>query len=668
MNVTLKEISDFLNLNPQYKNQVEVQTRFGYKKIENAGITAFDSTIGLFTESGKRIKTSPDHLMLSRNLEWVKSKELNVGDFLYSKDGVEIISKIRYNKTKQNLYDLQVAEVKEFYANDLVSHNSSFYEALFFGLYGKSFRKVNKEGLINTTNGKNTLVEVELIADGKPVKIVRGIKPNTFEIYLNGVLKNQDASVWDYQGWLESTVLRMDERTFRQLVILGSTSFVPFMSLKTWERRAVIEDILSLGVYSQMLNVVKKKSTETNQTREDTSRAIENKRVQLAAFNRSLKDIESVISASAAGYTEKIEQNLNSIQILEESKEKLGQKFENEHVNKTNSEIDKLEGLINRSDKILHTLESALRKVDNDIAFFDDHDHCPTCHQEIQESFKVGIVEKAKNEKLAKVLAVGSLTEHRKEFNSQLIELRKFMADYSETQYKIKTCNTQIKSLTSENAHLQKKVDEIANMNQSKLDEIKEAVEECNAKIESFLNSMNTIIEQLNDMSELDGLLRDSGVKAKIIAEHIPIINLLVKKYLEILDFPVQMTFNEDFSEIIRSRFNEEFSYGNLSNGERMRIDLALLFTWREITRLSNSASCNLLILDEIGDSSLDADGFDAFMKILTSDKENQSVVVISHKPYGISNQVDQIIEISKSDGFSRISKVTTSVPEEMMV
>ena len=548
------------------------------------------------------------------------------------------------------------------------SGKSSYYEALYFGLYGKSFRKVNKDGLINTTNGKNTLVEVELLADGKPIKIVRGIRPNTFEIYINGILKNQDASVWDYQGWLESTVLRMDERTFRQLVILGSTSFVPFMSLKTWERRAVIEDILSLGVYSQMLNVVKKKTSETNQTREDTSRAIENKRVQLAAFNRSLKDLESVISTSASGYTEKIQQNSESIQELIKTKERLEQEFQDDHVASTTAEIDKLEALINRSDKLLHTLESALRKVDVDIAFFDDHDHCPTCHQEIHESFKAEIVEKAKSEKLAKTSALDSLTDHKKEFNSQLFELRKFMSDYADTQNKIRTCNTQIKALGSENAHFQKKVDEIANTNQSKLDEIKSLIQECNEKIESFLNSMNTIIEQINDMSDLDGLLRDSGVKSKIIAEHIPIINLLVKKYLDILDFPVQMTFNEDFSEVIRSRFNEEFSYGNLSNGEKMRIDLALLFTWREITRLSNSASCNLLILDEIGDSSLDADGFDAFMKILTSDKENQSVVVISHKPYGISNQVDQIIEISKSDGFSKISKVTVVEPEEMMV
>jgi DNA repair exonuclease SbcCD ATPase subunit len=260
---------------------------------------------------------------------------------------------------------------------------SAFYEALYFGLYGKPFRKINKDGLINTTNGKNTVVEVELLADGKPVKIVRGIRPNTFEIYLNGVLKNQDASVWDYQGWLESTVLRMDERTFRQLVILGSTSFVPFMSLKTWERRSVIEDILSLGVYSQMLNVVKKKTGEANQTREDTSRAIENKRVQLTSLKRSLKDLDSVITTSASGYQEKIDHNNQLKTEAEAERQGVFEDLQEDGAAKTAAEIEKFNNLLSRTDKILTTLEATVTKADRDFAFFHDNDTCPTCSQDI---------------------------------------------------------------------------------------------------------------------------------------------------------------------------------------------------------------------------------------------------------------------------------------------
>lgn len=546
---------------------------------------------------------------------------------------------------------------------------STFYEALYFGLYGKPFRKINKDGLINTTNGKQTVVEIELIADGKPIKIVRGIKPGIFEIYLNGVLKNQDASAWDYQGWLESTILRMDERTFKQLVILGSTSFVPFMNLKTWERRSVIEDILSLGVYSQMLSIVKKRTGEIAQIKEDTSRAIDGKKIQLAALSRSLKDLTDVINTSASGYVEQLDSTKQKLVELEEKKAYEISCLTPEVQRKMDRENSaKLAEQKARSDKLIHLMTSSLGKINADIKFFSDNDVCPTCHQPIDEAFRDGAIEKSRKEIEEKNEAVLKLKAYKEDYTEQLELIQTFINSWQKSEQEIISLDRSIASHKNEIKFLESKIQEISGLNRAKVTELEESSKEISAKIVSFSISMDKILQEISDFMELENLFKDTGVKSKIIAEHIPIINALVKKYLEILDFPVQMTFNDDFSEVIRSRFNEEFSYGNLSSGEKMRIDLALLFTWREITRLSNSASCNLLILDEVGDSSLDADGFDSFMKILSADKASQSVVVISHKAYGISGFVDQIIEISKADGFSKISKATANEPDEMIV
>lgn len=544
---------------------------------------------------------------------------------------------------------------------------STFYEALFFGLYGKPFRKINKDGLVNTTNGKQTLVEVELVADDKQVKVVRGIRPNTFEIYINGVLKNQEASAWDYQGWFEETILRMDERTFRQLVILGSSSFVPFMALKTWERRQVVEDVLSLGIYSQMLQVVKKRTAEVQQIKEDTARAIDHQKIEIRAATKALDDLKKLMEVSASGYYLKreecvvqIERKQNEIKTLTEENPDIGVGIE------VMSRLEQIESTFNRSKMIYDSLSNVIEKLNSEELFFSQNDTCPTCHQTIGEEFRADAIEKVRSKIDERIEAKSKLEETSANLHSQLLELRNRIGVIRSVEEKIRSAHTWISNLKKEIKFLDSKIKEIENANTDQVSVNQREIDEANKKINSFIKSIESQLQLLDDLSDLDSFLRDGGVKAKIIAEHLPIINALIKKYLEILDFPVQMTFADDFSEVIRSRFKEEFSYGNLSNGEKMRIDLALLFTWREITRISNSASCNLLILDEIGDSSLDADGFEAFMKILKADRDNQSVVVISHKPYGVSNQVDRIIEISKADGFSKIVKCLDNDPEEM--
>lgn len=544
---------------------------------------------------------------------------------------------------------------------------STFYEALFFGLYGKPFRKINKEGLINTTNGKQTLVEVDLIADEKQVKVIRGIRPNTFEIYINGVLKNQEASAWDYQGWFEETVLRMDERTFRQLVILGSTSFVPFMALRTWERRQVVEDVLCLGVYSQMLQVVKKKSAEVQQIKEDTSRAIEHQRIEIKAATKALDDLKKLMEMSSSGYYLKKSECLSDIETKEKRiSEILKSNPDLDNRTPLISKFNELEVLVSRSNSIYSSLSAAIDKFHGEEEFFGENDTCPTCHQSIESEYKASVVEQLQIKIRERTEAKNKLFETAQDFQEKLNDVKNQIELLRVAEAEIQAAKSWIKTMQKEIAFLDGKIKEIESANTDHVEINQREIDEATKKIEGFVKSIEGQLQLLDDLSDLDSFLRDGGVKAKIIAEHLPIINALIKKYLEVLDFPVQMTFADDFSEIIRSRFKEEFSYGNLSNGEKMRIDLALLFTWREITRISNSASCNLLILDEIGDSSLDSDGFEAFMKILKADRDRQSVVVISHKPYGVSNQVDRIIEISKADGFSKIVKMQDNEPEEM--
>lgn len=545
---------------------------------------------------------------------------------------------------------------------------SCFYEALFFGLYGKPFRKITKDGLVNTTNGKNTLVEIELETEDKIVKIVRGIKPTVFEIYVNGVLKNQEASSWDYQSWLEETILRMDERTFRQIVVLGSTSFVPFMALRTGERRAVVEDILSLGVYSTMLNLVKQRVSVLRQQAQDTQHAVKSQNIALSSFQRSLKDLADVVSVSSSGYREKKVKVVEQVSSIEQEKKEIKKSLEVIDWSSIQSQSLLLSDRINKAQQIKFSLEDSIRKIGTEVKFFEENDNCPTCHQPIDSKFKEDFVKKSSGTSSKKKEGLLQLIKTIEDLNSQHSQYSSSLKEIQTLTDKLKTIESNQLSLSKEIDFLEKKIAEIEGVNQSKIDELNAAIEDCNKKIKSFTSSLTEFTVALEDFEIMDGLLRDSGIKAKIIAERLPVINTLIKKYLEILDFPVHMTFNEDFSEVIRSRFKEEFYYGNLSAGEKMRIDLALLFTWREITRLSNSTACNLLILDEIGDSSLDSDGFESFMKILMAEKDNQSVVVISHKPYGFSNQVDRIIEVSKSDGFSKITKLTENEPEEVLL
>ena len=530
---------------------------------------------------------------------------------------------------------------------------STILDALCFSLFGKPFRNINKGQLVNSINGKGCVVTIEFSIGPRNYKIVRGIKPNIFEIYLNDELINQDAASRDYQKILEQQILKLNYKTFTQVVILGSASFVPFMQLPSGQRRDVIEDILDIRIFSTMNQILKEKAQETK----DAIQKIEN---EIAAAKTKVEAQTTIIKTISEAKADSI----RSIQTkISNSTEEIG---------RTQSEIDviigeitTLKNKIKDKDKIKEDLTKAgqlqqrlLQKVEtceHHMGFFGEHDVCPSCNQDISEEYKESIL-KDLNEKLSEQNGkVDELNQVLTKLQEKLSAVNEIVQQIADKNIELSTKNSSITLLNRQISEAELEIERLkadtTNVDEEKA-KLKQLAQDAVAKI----NQKTTLQEQRNLEEVANILLKDTGIKTAIIREYLPIMNKLINKYLNAMDAYIHFELDESFNEIVKSRHRDEFTYASFSEGEKMRIDLAILFTWRQIAKMKNSVNTNLLLLDEIFDSSLDTAGTDYFLNLMNSFGENSNIFVISHKGDQLFDKFRSVIKFEKRNDFSVIA------------
>ena len=514
---------------------------------------------------------------------------------------------------------------------------STVLDALCFGLFGKPYRPIKKNQLINSINSGNTLVEVEFKIGTNEFLVRRGIKPNIFEIIRNDEPMNQDAHSKDFQKVLEDQILKLNYKSFTQVVILGSSCFIPFMQLSTNHRREVVEDILDIKVFTMMNTLLKLKYKEVNSEKEDLKLE--------ESLYRSTKELEE-------SHLEKIEQDAeNRIDVLTKERDKYNvdknkkmirnQEIQTALVNKTSVEAD--------SSK-LSTLRTQVKtkksEVDKQRDFFVKNDDCPVCEQPINASFK-----KTRNSQL-----LDQSKKYESAISEMETELSRLNTDLSELNmlaFELQQNSADVKALVSMIEKCQKDLDQLTK-DKEQTDELKEHIEGLKQNLKEVDERTKELKEDIFYLDICKNLLHDTGIKSKIIKQYLPVMNQTIQKYLGILDFYVNFHLNEQFEETIKSRYRDDFSYASFSEGEKMRIDLALMFTWREVARLKNSTNTNLLIMDEVFDSSLDASGTDDFLKIL-NELESQNIFVISHKGDVLFDKFYSIMKFEKQNNFSKM-------------
>jgi DNA repair exonuclease SbcCD ATPase subunit len=540
----------------------------------------------------------------------------------------------------------------------IIGHNgagkSTILDALCFGLFGKPFRKINKPQLLNSINQQACVVEVEFAIGKKNYKVIRGIKPNVFEVYLEDKLLDQDAKAKDYQEFLEKFILKINYKSFTQVVILGSASFVPFMQLSPADRRAIIEDLLDIGIFSSMNGIVKEKmssikdiSTKNKYEMDLTSERI-NFQKQSIEEHRNRNDEE--IAKKKAEIASSIDQNFRlqrDIELIQKHIDVLQKKIQDKvSVEKKSKKLLQLESKI----------ETNIKKNEKDIAFYEEHDNCPTCKQIIDGEFKSEQVTERKSKVTTQREGLAEISTEIAKANQRIEEIHSIIKHISSHNNEIVKHNSTISAVHKFVDKLQKEVEALSTH--------KDSIESSNDKLRELKEELGLLVKKQEELSiekqyyEFAGsLLKDTGIKTKIIRQYLPIMNKLINKYLTAMDFFVNFNINENFEETIKSRHRDEFSYANFSEGEKMRIDLALLFTWRQIAKLKNSTNTNLLILDEVFDSSLDGVGTEEFLKLIHEMGTDTNVFVISHKGDQLFDKFRSIIKFEKHNNFSRIAK-----------
>ena len=532
------------------------------------------------------------------------------------------------------------------------SGKSTMLDALSFALFGKPFRKINKGQLVNSINGKNLVVEARFKIGSKQYIVKRGIKPSIFEVYSDGFLLNQEADSRDYQDILETQILKFNHKSFTQIVAAGSALFVPFMQLPTTHRREIVEDLLDIQIFTTM-NTLLKKDLETNRMAiADTAR-------EIALLEQRIELSNNFIKTHKKSSGEKLGEKLTLIQKYEHNIDTWLTE-----VAVLNKSLIKYQAQIKDKQQVQHRLQEIrdlqrslvdkLQRESSDKSFFENHETCPTCRQGIPHEHK-----KSETEKFNR-----NIKQYKKEARELIQENDKLIArrkDIDETSLLI---NETVKNMLAKEGDIE--------LNKSLLEQVKRDVEDlqtndkqllsleedvCKAttQLQTFFTQKDELFKDRQVLEVTSELLKDNGIKTRIIRQYVPIMNKLINKYLASMDFFVNFELNENFEETIKSRFRDEFSYHNFSEGEKARLDIALLFTWRAIAKLRNSASTNLLVMDEIFDSSLDTNGGEELLKIITTLADNSNVFVISHKTDQMIDKFERVIKFSKTKGFSHI-------------
>ena len=528
---------------------------------------------------------------------------------------------------------------------------STMLDALTFSLFGKSYRGVNKPLLVNSVNEKDCLVEIEFKIGNTAWKVVRGIKPAVFQIYKDGELLNSDAAAKDQQTWLERVVLKMNYKSFTQIVILGSSNFIPFMQLPAASRREVIEDLLDIKIFSSMNSVVK----ENIKASKDEIRTLDYKTDNLEERVKMQKDFITEVERLA---TEDIGAKKTQIKTLTDTQDNLLKDsliVENSLIDKQ-KELEKYSGATAKLRKLGNLKGKISQKVSvitEEHKFFSDNTVCPTCTQSIEETFRINRITDAQNK--AKELRSGfiQLEEAIKEEEERERHFSTVSKEVTNLTHEISQINTKISGYQRQVRDLEQEIQTVAtrlaerNTEHEKLDELE-------TQFKVALQETESKRDQLANYNFVYDLLKDGGVKTQIIKKYLPLINSQVNKYLQMMEFFINFCLDEEFNESIQSPIQEDFSYSSFSEGEKMRIDLALLFTWREIAKIKNSLNCNLIIFDETFDSSLDGFGTDEFMKIIRFVIKDANTFVISHKE-GMRDKFLNVLKFEKQKGFSRL-------------
>jgi DNA repair exonuclease SbcCD ATPase subunit len=528
---------------------------------------------------------------------------------------------------------------------------STMLDALSFALFSKAFRKINKPQLINSITQKGLVVEVEFSIGVNNYKIIRGIKPHIFEVYQNDNLMNQSAEMKDYQEILEKQIIKVNHKSFSQVVVLGSATFQPFMQLSPAQRRDIIEDLLDLQIFTTMNVLLKDKITiNTGNILEVTSkRKLVEEKIKL--ITEHLAEMQSNNEQMIAEKKSRIEETDKQISNLTDQYHEINNKINN---SKEDVEDEpKIGKRINQLSQLRHKIEAKRALLDKDISFFKKHENCPTCTQIISSDFREKTVFDKSNEIETIDTALEDLVKQYDETNARLNDIIEIHANINSLQFETHKIKTKINSLVEYRDTLD---EEIKNINKKTVEQDDTKITDLEKEMVELKKSFNDLNEDKQILSAAGSLLKDGGIKARIIKQYVPVINKLINKYLSSMDFFVQFELNEEFNETIKSRFRDEFSYASFSEGEKMRINLAILFTWRSIAKLRNSISTNLLIMDEVFDSSLDSNGTEEFLKIIISLTSDTNTFIISHKTDQLYDKFSKVIKFEKKQNFSRIS------------
>ena len=528
---------------------------------------------------------------------------------------------------------------------------STILDAMTFGLFGVPFRRIKKGQLVNSINNREAVVEVEFSIGKKDYLVRRGIKPNVLDILVGGQPLDQKAAIKDQQILLEKNILGLNFKSFTQVVILGSATFTPFMQLPSSSRKEVIENLLDIEIFTVMNNLLKER---VKKMKEDTLECDH----QLQKADEKIVIVKDFIKTLEAGNEAKLQQNIDEIDkskkaitthegTIERLRGKLAELNGNiEDYSSVSSKDTKLKGITDR-------LKRTIQKHDKDKHFYTENDNCPTCNQHIDDGFKADTIS-GLDDKIAEVnQALDEVAKQTQETASRLADIAETQNEISDVQQKITVEQT---SISSHQKYITKLEEEKVENDVDKIGEEKERL----AKLEATCETLDKAKEKLASDKYLydiaTGLLKDTGIKTRIIRQYLPIINKLVNKHLASMDFFVQFELDEAFNETIKSRYRDDFSYASFSEGEKMRIDLALLFTWRQIAKMKNSVNTNLLILDEVFDSSLDNGGTDEFLKIINTLTNDTNVFIISHKGDQLYDKFHSVVRFEKVKNYSRIA------------
>jgi len=527
---------------------------------------------------------------------------------------------------------------------------STMLDALSYALFGKPHRSINKPQLINSINNKNCLVTVEFSVGSIEYKIIRGMKPNIFEVYRNGKLLDQESHSRDYQKVIEQNILKLNHKSFHQVVVLGSSNFIPFMQLPSHQRRSVIEDLLDIGIFTKMNGVLKDKLSLLRSQMNDTDHQLELLKETVKLQSKHISDLKRIDSSQASKRKKEIEDIQDEISSIEESNVQLQREYDNYYstfvLKHQKAEQEKHSFTFEKSQ-----LKTKMDDVVNESLFYEKNNTCPTCSQEISIDLKGKKHQECKHKAKSLNDEYFEVKDKIKEKTDEVNDLYKKVVHLNEVNSSIRQNEVKIKGLQER----VKSLEEVVEVQDTK---------EAENKLSKDKEKINELLSKRTEQSKLSSyfdaigeLLRDTGIKTKVIRQYLPVMNKLINQYLQILDFFVLFHLDDSFNETIKSRHRDEFTYSSFSEGEKQRIDLSLLFAWRQIAKMKNSANTNLLILDETFDSSMDADGVDNLLKILYTLGKETNVFVISHKQDLLEGKFPRKLEFEKVNNFSQIKK-----------